>query len=273
MKKAAHSSGDYLASASDLMASLVFVFVIVAVLFALRSKDAQDAATTAQRRADAEQTQLKQANQAVVGAAAARKDLLDKVKAALKQHSIKVEVTADGIRFESEVLFASNESRLTKAGQDALDKLGKELKRLLPCFVPSKTNSSAPCEANRIYPGGIDALLVEGHTDARPIPEVGHDGGDGNWRLSTERALAAFQVLEPQLRDFRNLNGQRLLGISGYGSSRPTERDASADGSAADLEPHASADGSAADLARDRRIEIRILMAAPSVQGGDGGAE
>ncbi len=260
MKKSAHSSGDYLASASDLMASLVFVFVIVAVLFAVRAKGAEKDASAAKKdaiaakgQADEERKHLIDANDAVAGAAAARKDLLDKLAKALKDHSINVDVTDDGIRFQSEVLFDLGASDLKPAGKLALRELGQRLKDLLPCFVPAETNGSVRCEKGRSYPRGVDALLVEGHTDG-----VRSTRRNGNWGLSAERALAAFRELEEPLGPFKNLKGQRLLGIAGYGSSRSIQTTI----------PDASA---AEDRPSDRRIEIRILMAAPTVQGVDSG--
>jgi flagellar motor protein MotB len=258
MSKRAHASGDFLVSASDLMASLVFVFVIVAVLFAFRARLAEDEARKAKAlaeaaklRADVETAQLRDANEAVVGAAAARKELLDGLAAALERRQIKVEVTDDGIRFQADVLFAVGASRLKPAGEVALRELSKELASLLPCFVSPETNrSDVTCTTRHKYPRGIDAVLVEGHTDAQRFTT--HDGDenrDANWDLSAKRALAAFTVLEPVLGGFRNLRAERVLGVTGYGASRPTDANNPVD-----------------DRPRDRRIEIRILMAAPKAE-------
>ena len=82
-----HVAGDFLVSASDLMASLVFIFVIVAVLFAFRArsaeqnfKEAETKSKAAKVRADVQEEQLKAANDAVAGAASARQELLLKLK-------------------------------------------------------------------------------------------------------------------------------------------------------------------------------------------------
>lgn len=245
------------------MASLVFIFVIVAVLFAFRLrqaeesyKKAQAAEEEAKRRADAEQRQLTLANQAVVGAAAARTKLLKKLKEELEAKAkLNVEITDDGLRFQADVLFDVGASQLKPAGRMALKSVANELQQLLPCFVYEKTNPSAACQAPRDYPQGIDAILIEGHTDAqRYTVRNGEAAVDGNWDLSAKRAIAAFRELEPDLGVFQNLKRERVLGVAGYGSSRSTE--------AADAGPNRP---------RDRRIEIRILMAAPRVdQDGHG---
>lgn len=249
MSKEAHSSGDFLVSASDLMASLVFVFVIVAVLFAFRARLAEEEAQKAKTRADAEGALLREANEAVVGAAAARKELLKQLEGKLSAR-FKVEISDDGIRFPADLFFDKADHRLKPAGREALRALAHELGELLPCFVPAKSNPAVTCAVKQNYPRGLDALLVEGHTDAqRFVFRDGDQEVDKNWELSAKRALEAFHVLEPELGKFQNLRGERLLGVAGYGSSRPTDPN--------DPLP---------DRPRDRRIEIRLLMAAPRVE-------
>lgn len=260
----AHAGGDLLVSASDLMASLVFIFVIVAVVFAFRAMNAERDAREAARQKKDESERLQQANRDVRGATEARSALLKRVGEFLTARNVKVEVTADGIRLPSEVLFASGKDTLQPGASAKLEELGRALVEVLPCFVAAETNPEARCATSLAYARGVDAILVEGHTDRRPFT-VG--GIDRNPDLSAGRALAAYRemlraevprtapdggVIAVRLAEYQNVEGQPLLGVAGYGSSRPTEPGV--------VHPE--------DYERDRRIEVRILMAPPVVVDG-----
>ena len=229
------------------MASLVFVFIIVAVLFAFRARQAEKRAHEAEARAESQENKRKAATDAVAGAVAARTALLRALEEALR-NQVPVKITDDTLQLPEQILFPTSSAVLKPDGKQALQLLGNALVRLLPCNVPSETNRGALCAGERRYPGGVDALLVEGHTDAQRYILR---GVDGNWDLSANRAIAAFRELDsvPGLRDFKNLKSELLLGVAGYGSSRPTDP--------ADTNP---------DRPADRRIEIRFLMAAPPVK-------
>lgn len=246
------------------MASLVFIFVIVAVVFAFRAMDAEQKAKDAAKQKQTESDLLQKANRDVRGATEARSALLKRVGEFLTSRNVKVEVTADGIRLPSEVLFPSGKDTLQPGASAKLEELGRALVEVLPCFVAAETNPEAKCTTSRAYARGVDAILVEGHTDRRPFMVAGIDR---NPDLSAGRALAAYRemlraevpraledggVIPARLSEFRNVDGQPLLGVAGYGSSRPTEPGV--------VHPE--------DYERDRRIEVRILMAPPVVVDG-----
>ena len=100
---------------------------------------------------------------------------------------------------------------------------------------------------------------VEGHTDSDPM------SGNGlirdNLDLSAIRATNTFRALvaaQPDLLDFQNAPGNEaspILSVSGYGPSRPV-----------------AAESSEENKARNRRIDLRFLMAPPT-DGGQGPLE
>ncbi len=85
-------------------------------------------------------------------------------------------------------------------------------------------------------------IRVQGHTDSQP---VGESPGDGNWRLSFERALSVSEYLwaSPEL-------DQNRFTVIGHGASRP-------------IAPNNTTEG----RARNRRVEIVIQRDNPEFQG------
>lgn len=114
----------------------------------------------------------------------------------------------------SGVLFASGEARLTPAGNVLLQGLG-------PLLKPIGNN-----------------LLVEGHTDSRPINSAAFPS---NWELSTARATAVLR----NLIEHEGIPGTRLSAV-GYADTRPRARGTDE-----------------AALAKNRRVEI--VVEAPKV--------
>jgi hypothetical protein len=106
-----------------------------------------------------------------------------------------------------------------------------EMARLLPCYAADPTPTcvnGAPI---------FETVLIEGHTDTLKAD---------NWPLSTARALAVRALVTGQfagLLDLRNPAKQPLLGLAGYGDSRPLP-------------------GIAGTDPRNRRIEVRFLLSA-----------
>lgn len=87
-------------------------------------------------------------------------------------------------------------------------------------------------------------LLVEGHTDNRPIRSTKYPS---NWELSAARAIAAMR----HLVDEEKLDARRI-GVAGYGDQRPVSSNDSAEG-----------------RARNRRVEFIFLRDAPRNPNGN----
>ncbi|MCU1691764.1 MAG: OmpA/MotB domain protein [Frankiales bacterium] len=110
--------------------------------------------------------------------------LADKVEAKVDARGLVLYVT-------SAVLFESGDAEVTRQGTAMLDGLGEVLK------------------------GVGNPLIVEGHTDSRPISSSRYAS---NWELSAMRATAVAR----QLMDKASISAKRLS-IAGYADTRPRE--------------------------------------------------
>jgi flagellar motor protein MotB len=252
---------SYLASVSDLMVGMLFVFIIMLMGFALsyrsaeeqaeqdRSQLMQDSAElvaerealTAQRDALGEvATELLQRDEA-------RAALLTAVQQELQGRAVAVAIdAANGVlRLPESLLFDSGAASLRPEGEIALRAVAEALMQALPCVT------EAPAMlAQRCPPGSaplLEALLIEGHTDEQPVR-----GGAfaDNWQLASARGVNTFKALtaaRPDLELLRNVRGEALLGVSAYEARRPV------------------ASGTTVEQRRlNRRIDLRFLVAAPA---------
>lgn len=258
----------YLASVSDLMVGMLFVFILMLMAFALNYR-------TAENRADADHEQLLDATAELKSARAslaavqdvvdARRDALEDILAdvmqrdqarvavlaamqeELRDRSVPVTVNAgDGVlRLSEGLLFDSGAATLRPEGEHALAQLAEVLLKVLPCVTRAPGALTQSC---RDGPGPIlETVLVEGHTDAKPIR-----GGAfaDNWELATARSIGVFKALiayAPGLESLRNERGEALLGVSGYEARRPVARSTDEDGQRL-----------------NRRIDLRFVLAGPS---------
>lgn len=168
-----------------------------------------------------------------------RRELLERLQERLRGHRIEVQISAqnDVLRLPSEQLFVLGFPTFTPTGRDRALRLLEEIAALLPCFAGGGTASDICPEPVSLF----ETILIEGHTDTIP--------GD-NWRLSTSRALAVLDLMVgplARLRELRNTAEQPLIGLAGYGESRTLP-------------------GIPGTDARNRRIEMRFLLAAPSAE-------
>lgn len=224
---------SYFMSMTDMMVGLLLIFIILLVYFALN-------------------LQTKTAE--LTGANKTRAQILTDLQQSLKDKGLQVEIdTKTGVlRLPDDVLFDKGRYDLTSRGQTAVEKVATAMAEVLPCFT-----SSSLCRGER-SPHLIDAVFVEGHTDKDVM-----SGGMNNYGLSARRAEATFSKLisaRPELNGFRNMPQDQpgsapILGLSGYGPDRPI----------------AAGDDEQAKQ-RNRRIDLRFLMIAPSAPGLDSDA-
>ena len=127
-----------------------------------------------------------------------------------------IRIVGDRFVFQSEVLFPSASATLQAGGKEQLSKLAFTLKDI---------SKSIPNTLNWV-------LMVEGHTDKRPIATPDFPN---NWVLSLARARAVVQFLIEQ-----GIPAQRLA-ASGYAEYQPVDKG-----------------DSEAALARNRRIELKF---------------
>jgi chemotaxis protein MotB len=248
----------YFASVSDLMVGILFVFLLMLTVFALNYRVAEHDLEVSRARFDSEKARADRVRELLEQAAAqlqqdieassnARDRLLTTLQTILSQRGIEVWVDRQAgiLHLPGDLLFETLSATLGPRQRDSVGILATALARILPCFTPITDRTR--CEPPNLPV--LETVLIEGHTDRRPIGAAG-TGFRDNDQLSTERALAVFAELrraQPSLDALRNADGSYpLLGVSGFGDRRPLPQ----------------AQGSAeADYGLNRRIDLRFLLA------------
>jgi len=233
------SGENYLASVSDLMSGLVFVFILTLLVFALQMKD------TEARLKDTE-VEHQQALNYLTNSDTIRKEILEKIESALLREGVRVTVDLDKgiIHVPEAILFPLGSAELRPEGERALASLAKVMIEVLPQYAGSVPAQTGPTDKR----GRLDAVFIEGHTDDIPISNARFPD---NWTLSTARAIRTYQTLtsrHPEIDDLENFDGQPLLGVAGYADRRPKE-------------PNTND----ANRQQNRRIDVRVVMAKPKV--------
>ncbi len=261
------AEGGYLASVSDLMVGLLFLFIILLMAYALQFRTAQreadvtraelerrlEAVERARRALDRERDRLREERdtlrrvvERLESREAERRAMMVRIATLLAEREVRVALAPEKgvLRLPEELLFPLGSAELTPEGHRALRALAEVLALVLPCHAvaPPAARGDCPRGSRPI----LEAVLVEGHTDDLPIR-----GGPfrDNWELSAARAIHTFRALvadQPLLDLLRNPRGEALLGISAYEARRPVvpNRDA-------------------ASRRRNRRIDLRFVLAAP----------
>jgi chemotaxis protein MotB len=236
---------DFLASVSDLMSGLIFIFIITVAVFALR---------------------LAKARENLVKNEEVRTTVVEQIADELRRRDLQIEVIPDQgvIRLtDRAILFARGESEPQPEHHRNVGILADVLFKVLQCYVhevkegdgqtdrppeycstPSE-GSLADC-SERSGAAKVDTLLIEGHTDSVKIGPHSTKYED-NLDLSAARAATVFRMLyrcEPNLAGLLNRSGSSAISVSGYGDMRPVDRK--------DTEADAN-----------RRIDLRVLMEPP----------
>lgn len=168
-------------------------------------------------------------------------ELRDRLLVEFPELQVVISPEQDALRFQGEGLFRSGSSQLQPRQRAIVETMGRLLDEILVCFTLGERATRGPeCDSGNAL---IEAVQIEGHTDS--------DGSDlNNLRLSTDRANATLLVMLDEDRTIlahENLRGQPVMSVSGYGEMRPIETNGTEEGKAA-----------------NRRIDLRIIMYAPS---------
>ena len=219
--------GGYMASASDLMIGLLFVFIILVVVLALE-----------QQRQAAEIKETKRKNSKVQPPIVGVTESIGK-RIKLEVPTIEIHPATGVLTLPEDMLFSVGKAELSPQGVEALKKIAYQLVLVLPCYVatPKKSCADNPGEFE------IDTIFVEGHTDSQPLARPNYD----NFNLSFDRARAVYSLLldDPKadtLKTFQNANNQSIFSMSGYADRRW------APGAASGLD------------AKNRRVDLRIVL-------------
>jgi len=248
----ADEGAGYLISVSDMMAGLLFIFIITLVAFAINFQDATDRADVATREAqeeavlaEEERDRLQTTVDDLTNAQRLRSEMLADIRRALDAQGIRVEVDEEHgvLRLtENAVLFPTGEAELPLEERWKLDTIGEVLALVLPCYTATPPPDLG-CQTST--QGKLEAVFVEGHTDNVPIRGRFED----NWDLSAQRALYTYRGLissQPSLAELANLIDQPIFSVSGYGDNRPIN---------AHVAPTADP--------VNRRIDLRFIMTPP----------
>jgi chemotaxis protein MotB len=284
LRHTAEEEGEgYFASVSDLMVGILFVFLLMLTIFALNYRQAEqdqlversryerlvaqldqqkleterqrEEADRQRREAEVEQQRnhqlrgllkdaLDRLEQDIQEREQARQSLLASLDQQLRAQGVQVVVDQHSgvLRLSGDLLFATGSAALSTDAQHTVHVLADVLQQTLPCYAEEQPGTDCPSGAVPV----LETVLVEGHTDHRPISGNGHYRD--NDELSTERALAVFAEMrkdQPGLDAIRNADGLQLVGEAGYGDRRPLS---DALGLTDD------------DLRRNRRIDIRFVL-------------
>jgi chemotaxis protein MotB len=238
------AGNDYFASMTDLMLGLIFVFIIMLMVLALDMRSADRTITIT----NPPTTDLREAN-------LARRDLLRDVAKILEgQLPVTIDEENGTLQMGGDVLFPKGSADVYPDARPQLQLLGKALDQVLPCYaVITAVRPPTTCAVR--HKGRLDAVYIEGHTDTTPIHTARFQS---NWDLSAARASATFQRLVesfPDLATLTNDDANVLIGVSGYGEYRPIDNS-----------------GTEAAMQRNRRIELRFIMATPASNDADAAA-
>lgn len=223
---------DYLVSVSDLMAGLIFIFIITLMIFVLRL---QTVTVSLQSSKDTQTV------------------IIELIAKELRAEGLEVELVPE----QGILRLTSNSVNFSFGATDPIpdhlpriDLLGRVMLRVLPCFV--RQPSDPTCEAINInrerYAALLTTVLIEGHTDAAPV------GLTSRFRDNVELSGLRAAAVHRELRSYHPAidsvlvrpgpQGERVLSISGYGAQRLLTGVDSLDAS-------------------HRRIDLRFLMEPP----------
>ena len=229
---------NYMASVSDIMTSLLFVFIITLVAFVIQFQDAE-------QRVEVEHEWLTN-NRAM------RNALLEDIEDELRQRGVQVKIDlGHGVLrlTEETVRFRSGSTELDEVPKRNLDLISEVLANILPCYAKSDVQDTN-CNSNTV--GRLDAVFIEGHTDNVPLKSAVLT----NWDLSVKRAIVTYQHMLARgsmLGRLTNGNDEPLFSVAGYADQRP-------------LVGH-KYEGPTPDSS-NRRIDIRFIMTPPTAREG-----
>lgn len=183
-------------SISDLMASLLAIFMLTICYFILNFSQAT--------------AQLTQND-------VTRAELLMRIHEQLAQDGIKVTIDEQHgiLRISEGVLFDVGTAEVKPKGRRVIHKLGVILTDVLQSDE---------------FAGTVETIFIEGHTDDVPINSPDFPS---NWELSTKRAINTWRLMvagSPLLDQLKNESRQPIFSCSGYAETRPIADNADAEG-------------------------------------------
>ncbi|MCT7634482.1 OmpA family protein [Aliarcobacter butzleri] len=194
-----NDDGHYYISISDLMTSLLFIFILILAYMMLSFVEKQEQLND----------EIKKLEQNIE----ARKDLLQLLKDELIKEDINVDIDKENgnMRLKSDLLFQSGSADISQEGKRQIGKIAK--------MLVSKLQEEK-------YITAIDTVFIEGHTDNKPINGAYKNGRSWtNKELSSQRAINTFSEMNfetnNEILSLKNIKNKSLLSYSGYAETRP----------------------------------------------------
>ena len=238
----------YWMSFSDMMASLLVIFMLAAAALMLqlviKTEDLEKKSQKVDKQVDE-----------VARAEKVRKQIIDEIVDELKQKQIVVEKSDNDTVLhipESSLRFASGSSDIPESLQANVREIGNVLYEALNRDIESQNKEK------RARFTLLDTVFIEGHTDnnfyKNPMLR-------GNWGLSAMRAISVWQFwaddpnqVSNGLSQMINHANEALFSVSGYGDTRPR-----------DDAKHCEKNDDICH-SKNRRIDIRITVKKPSIK-------
>ena len=248
----AQGGQNYLASVSDLVSALIFVFIIMLAIFAY---------------------QLARVTSDLASANETRNQILQDISKRLKESGMRVSVVPDQgvLRLSDNAInFPSGQESPNADHLSNVGRVAQAIAEVVPCFVADERPTPAMAESRDAESDGLrpqfcqpstssdsydcteiaprwrlETLLIEGHTDNVPIAPGGRI--KDNLELSSMRAATVYRMIrlcEPRVERLQNSDRHQVLSTSGYGYTRPATVDEGR-------------------LNENRRIDLRFLMEPP----------
>ena len=261
-QEASSEGQNYLATVSDLVSALIFVFIIMLAVFAYQLANViEDQAKVREELTASDET---------------RDRMLQDIKSRLEESGMRVDVLADQgvLRLSDNAInFPSGSETPVPDHHVNVGRLAQAIAAVVPCYVspvragtPSEVDEGGIVAGHRSdppaycqppadpatyqckkqeFPWLLETLLIEGHTD--DVPVASGNRFQDNLELSSMRAATVHRMIaacEPGLEGLLNTNEYPILSTSGYGYTRPVTTD-----------PERVAD--------NRRIDLRFLLEPP----------
>lgn len=219
----------YYASMADLMAGMLFIFIIIAMVFALDvRKDRVDAVAEAEAKAEARikakldvtATPLERPAKADVEIMV-RARLIEEIRDFLASRGIQAEgIPREGLlRLPAGRYFAPAGAMPLAPGQTMVSHLGEALGRWLPCMSNGAPQpDSAVCQP--FAEARLRTVRIEVHAEPGQQTAAEADSLTG---ARAVHLLSGLLGVSPHLLDLRNDAAERLVDMRGMGAQWPLE--------------------------------------------------
>ena len=211
--------GHYYISISDLMTSLLFIFILILTyvmlsfvvkedVLTVEIKKVEEKVEELEKKKDILSDEIKKIEQNIEY----RGELLQDLQEELLGQDINVEIDKENgnMRLKSDLLFGSGSADISMEGKR---QIGEIAKLLILKMIEDK------------YKMAIDTIFIEGHTDTVPINiSRSYRGQWSNKELSAQRAINTYSEMlmatDNRINELKNKKGKHLLSYSGYASTR-----------------------------------------------------